>query len=174
MSVKVRLQRRGKKGSAIYRLVAADSRKPRSGVVLEILGQYDPNQEPALLNYKQDRLLHWFSNGAIATDPVLRLFLDKKAVLPEKQLAAYKRRIEHKKNLILLKKKADEKAKKAADAEAKKEADAAAAKDEAAEAPKTETSEVNTSDMVETKKSEASEPKKSEAKVAKSDEDVAK
>jgi len=62
--VKIRLMRMGSKKRPFYRIVAADSRSPRDGKFLEILGHYDPNTEPNRIEIKKDRIDAWISNGA--------------------------------------------------------------------------------------------------------------
>ncbi len=71
--VKIRLARHGAKKRPFYRIVAADSRSPRDGRFLERLGSYDPTQDPALVEIKQDRLAAWLKNGAQPTETVARL-----------------------------------------------------------------------------------------------------
>ena len=71
--VKIRLARHGAKKRPFYRIVAADSRSPRDGRFLERLGSYDPTQDPALIEIKQDRLAEWLKNGAQPTETVTRL-----------------------------------------------------------------------------------------------------
>ncbi len=71
--VKIRLARHGAKKRPFYRIVAADSRSPRDGRFLERLGSYDPTQDPALIEIKQDRLTEWLKNGAQPTETVARL-----------------------------------------------------------------------------------------------------
>ena len=71
--VKIRLARHGAKKRPFYRIVAADSRSPRDGRFLERLGSYDPTQNPALIEIKQDRLAEWLKNGAQPTETVARL-----------------------------------------------------------------------------------------------------
>ncbi len=71
--VKIRLARHGAKKRPFYRIVAADSRSPRDGRFLERLGSYDPTQDPALIEIKQDRLAKWLENGAQPTGTVARL-----------------------------------------------------------------------------------------------------
>ncbi len=71
--VKIRLARHGAKKRPFYRIVAADSRAPRNGRFLERLGSYDPTQEPALIEIKQDKLAKWLKNGAQPTGTVARL-----------------------------------------------------------------------------------------------------
>lgn len=70
MSVRLRLQRRGAKKHPFYRIVAADQRAPRDGRFLEIVGTYDPNQNPAALRLAQDRVDYWLAQGAQPTDTV--------------------------------------------------------------------------------------------------------
>lgn len=70
MSVKIRLARRGTKKKPFYRIVVADIESPRDGKFIEILGTYDPLQEPAAISLKEDRLKHWISKGAIPTGTV--------------------------------------------------------------------------------------------------------
>lgn len=62
--VKIRLMRMGSKKRPFYRIVATDSRSPRDGKFLEILGHYDPRSEPNKLEIKKDRIDKWLENGA--------------------------------------------------------------------------------------------------------------
>jgi small subunit ribosomal protein S16 len=64
VAVHLRLSRGGRKNLAFYRLVAADSRKPRDGRYLEILGTYDPAKHPPVTELKQERILDWLQKGA--------------------------------------------------------------------------------------------------------------
>lgn len=64
MAVKVRLSRAGGKHRPFYRVVVADERAPRDGAFLELVGTYDPNQEPARVTLKTDRIDYWMSKGA--------------------------------------------------------------------------------------------------------------
>ena len=73
MSVKVRLMRTGGKNDVCYRVVAADTRSPRDGRFLEILGWYDPKREGTNFELKKDRIDHWTSKGAILSDTVQSL-----------------------------------------------------------------------------------------------------
>ena len=77
MSVKLRLTRTGARNAACYRVVAADSRSPRDGRFLEVLGWYDPNQEGINFKLDLDRLAYWKSKGATMSDTVRSL--EKKA-----------------------------------------------------------------------------------------------
>jgi small subunit ribosomal protein S16 len=71
--VKIRLRRTGAKKQPSYRLVVTDSRAPRDGRFIEIIGHYNPRTEPATIKVQEDRALHWLSEGAQMTDPVARL-----------------------------------------------------------------------------------------------------
>lgn len=73
MAVKIRLTRMGAKRKPIYRIVAADSQGKRDGRFLEIVGTYDPNQNPAAVNVKADVLGKWLASGAQCTDTVSSL-----------------------------------------------------------------------------------------------------
>jgi len=79
MAVKIRLTRKGSKGKPIYRLVAADSESPRDGEFLEILGNYDPNKNPAEVVLKEERIKQWISAGARPSLTVSQL-LKKKGI----------------------------------------------------------------------------------------------
>ena len=59
MSVKIRLQRHGKKGKPFYWIVAADSRSKRDGKYLEKLGVYNPNTNPATIEVDMDNSVKW-------------------------------------------------------------------------------------------------------------------
>ena len=71
--VKIRLRREGKKGHAIYRVVATDMRKPRNGGYLEAVGQYDPNVNPIALKFSEARIEYWLRKCAQPSDTVRSL-----------------------------------------------------------------------------------------------------
>ena len=73
MAVKLRLMRMGKKKQPTYRVVAADSRSPRNGRFIEIIGTYEPRKDPSVINIDNERAVHWLSNGAQPTDRVEKL-----------------------------------------------------------------------------------------------------
>ena len=73
MAVKLRLMRFGKKKQPVYRLVAADARSPRDGRFIEILGTYEPRQEPSRVLINRERVDDWLSKGAKPTETVARL-----------------------------------------------------------------------------------------------------
>jgi len=70
MSVRIRMTRKGAKKKPFYRLVAADSEAPRDGKFLEILGTYDPMQDPAVVNIDKDKVAKWLEKGATASGSV--------------------------------------------------------------------------------------------------------
>ena len=73
MAVKLRLMRMGKKKQPTYRVVAADARSPRNGRFIEIVGTYDPRQEPSSITIDNDRAVEWLRNGAQPTESVRKL-----------------------------------------------------------------------------------------------------
>ena len=73
MAVKLRLTRVGKTKQPQYRIVAADSRSPRDGRFIEILGQYNPLEEPSLVNVDNDKIVKWLGEGAQPTERVRKL-----------------------------------------------------------------------------------------------------
>ena len=74
MSVKIRLARTGAKKQPYYRIVVADSRAPRDGRFIEIIGSYDPKTELSKVELNKEKALNWLSNGAIPTNTVKKLF----------------------------------------------------------------------------------------------------
>ena len=70
MAVKIRLARRGRKKAAIYDIVVADARAPRDGKFIEKLGTYNPNTNPASIDYSEEKAFQWLMNGAQPTDTV--------------------------------------------------------------------------------------------------------
>ena len=80
MAVKIRLNRLGAQKNPFYRIVVADSRAPRDGRFIEILGNYDPSQTPAVVNVDEDKVLDWMNKGAQPTDTVKNL-LSKKGII---------------------------------------------------------------------------------------------
>lgn len=80
MAVKIRLKRMGAKKRPFYRIVAADSRSPRDGRFIEVVGTYNPITEPAEVKVNEELALKWLKNGAIPTDTV-RDLLRKQGVM---------------------------------------------------------------------------------------------
>jgi len=73
MAVKIRLMRMGKKKQPVYRVVAADSRSPRDGRFIEILGTYEPRCEPSRVIIDNAKVIRWLRTGAQPTETVARL-----------------------------------------------------------------------------------------------------
>jgi ribosomal protein S16 len=71
--VKIRLRRMGAKKSPFYRIVVADSRKPRDGRFIEEIGTYNPLTTPSEIKVNLERAKYWMSNGAQPTDTVKTL-----------------------------------------------------------------------------------------------------
>ncbi len=71
--VKIRLRRMGAKKRPSYRVVVADSRAPRDGAFIEVIGHYNPLTEPETVVIDEDRALHWLGHGAQPTDTTNRL-----------------------------------------------------------------------------------------------------
>ena len=68
MAVRIRFARHGKKKNPFYRLVVTESRSPRDGRFIEMLGTYNPMTDPAELRVDEERALHWLRNGATPSD----------------------------------------------------------------------------------------------------------
>jgi len=85
MSVKIRLQRHGRKQAPYYHIVAADSRSPRDGKYIELLGFYKPQTIPATIEIDVDKALTWLENGAQPTE-TCHAILSYKGVLMKKHL----------------------------------------------------------------------------------------
>ena len=81
MSVKIRLQRHGKKQKPFYWIVAADARAKRDGRFLEKLGTYNPNTNPATIDLNLDQAVQWLHNGAQPTDTARAILSYKGALL---------------------------------------------------------------------------------------------
>ncbi|MBC7641168.1 MAG: 30S ribosomal protein S16 [Flavobacterium sp.] len=81
MSVKIRLQRHGKKGKPFYWVVAADSRSKKDGKYLKKIGTYNPNTNPATVELNLDAAVQWLHNGAQPTDTARAILSYKGALL---------------------------------------------------------------------------------------------
>ncbi len=79
------MQRHGRKGYAYYHIVIADSRAPRDGKFIERIGSYNPNTNPATIDLKFEKALHWLQTGAQPTDTT-RNILSSEGVLMKKHL----------------------------------------------------------------------------------------
>lgn len=79
MSVKIRMTRTGANKDISYRVVATDTRFPRDGKNLEVVGWYDPKKKGINFGLKMDRVDHWISKGALVSDTVKSLIKKNKA-----------------------------------------------------------------------------------------------
>ncbi len=77
MAVKLRLTRVGSKKNPIYRVVAADSRSPRDGKFIEIVGRYNPQTDPSTIELDEQKVQAWLAKGAQPTESVARLLKAK-------------------------------------------------------------------------------------------------
>ena len=73
MAVRIRLTRVGSKKNPIYRVVVADSRSPRDGRFIEIVGRYNPQTDPSTIDLDEAKIKDWIAKGAQPTEPVSRL-----------------------------------------------------------------------------------------------------
>lgn len=91
MATKIRLQRRGRKGFALYSIVIADSRAPRDGKFTEKLGTFNPNTHPATVTLNFERALYWLMVGAQATDTVRNILSNEGVFMMKHLLGGVKR-----------------------------------------------------------------------------------
>ncbi len=145
MAVKIRLARHGAKKAPFYRVVVADGRAPRDGRFIEVLGRYNPRNQPSFIELDVDKTEAWIAKGAQPTEAVVKLLAIAKG---EKELPAAETRVS---------KKAAEKAKADAEAAEKAKADAEAAEKAAADADAEEaTAEVPAEELAESEPEAAS------------------
>ena len=74
MAVKIRLKRMGANKTPFYRIVVADSRSPRDGRYIEVVGTYNPVTQPAKVDINEELALKWLKDGAKPSDTVRNLF----------------------------------------------------------------------------------------------------
>jgi small subunit ribosomal protein S16 len=77
MAVRMRLTRVGSKKNPIYRVVVADSRSPRDGRFIEIVGRYNPQTEPSTIEFDETKVREWLGKGAQPSNAVSRLLKAK-------------------------------------------------------------------------------------------------
>ena len=77
MAVRMRLTRVGSKKNPIYRVVVADSRAPRDGKFIDIVGRYNPQPDPSIIEFDEDKVKDWLGKGALPTESVARLLKAK-------------------------------------------------------------------------------------------------
>ena len=81
MAVRIRLTRLGRKKKPFYRIIVTDSESPRDGKFLDILGTYDPLQDPAAVKIDNEKLQDWLGKGALPSTTVKSLI--KKSVVAD-------------------------------------------------------------------------------------------
>lgn len=95
--VRIRLTRVGAKKQPSYRVIVADQRSPRDGRFIEIVGHYNPRNDPATMDMQEDRVLFWLQRGAQPSEPVARMlksngvwdkFLASKTAAPAEEAPA--------------------------------------------------------------------------------------
>ena len=77
MAVRMRLTRVGSKKNPHYRVVVADSRSPRDGRFIEIVGRYNPQTDPSTIEFDEEKVKEWLDKGAQPSDTVSRLLKAK-------------------------------------------------------------------------------------------------
>ena len=77
MAVHMRLTRVGSKKNPIYRVVVADSRSPRDGKFIDIVGRYNPQSNPSLIEFDEGKVKDWLGRGAKPSEAVGRLLKAK-------------------------------------------------------------------------------------------------
>jgi small subunit ribosomal protein S16 len=85
--VKIRLRRMGRRNRPYYRVVVADSRSPRDGKFIDIIGHYDPLTDPATISIDEEKALKWLRYGAQPTDTV-RSLLGKLEIMEKAKQAS--------------------------------------------------------------------------------------
>jgi small subunit ribosomal protein S16 len=84
MAVKIRLTRLGDKKSPFYRIVVADSKSPRDGKFIEVLGTFNPLTQPPEIKVDKDLVTKWLGNGAMPTDTAKAVLVQAGAMKQEK------------------------------------------------------------------------------------------
>ena len=80
MAVRMRLTRVGSKKNPVYRVVVADSRSPRDGKFIEIVGRYNPQTDPSIIEFDETKVKDWLAKGVQPSNAVARLLKAKKLV----------------------------------------------------------------------------------------------
>jgi len=91
MATKIRLARHGHKDYAYYHIVVADSRSPRDGKIIERIGSYNPNSNPAKVDLNFERALYWIGVGAQPTDTARNILSDEGVMLMKHLMGGVKK-----------------------------------------------------------------------------------
>lgn len=89
MAVKMRLTRMGKKKSPYYRIVVIDGRRQRDGRYIDLIGRYDPREDPSLIEIDEEKAVDWLKKGVQPTEAVAKL-LDISGVTSKFKVSAGK------------------------------------------------------------------------------------
>ena len=89
MAVKMRLTRMGKKKSPFYRVVVIDGRKQRDGRYIDLIGRYDPREDPSIIEIDEEKAVEWLNKGVQPTEAVAKL-LEISGVISKFKVAAGK------------------------------------------------------------------------------------
>ena len=81
--LRIRLSRRGARKRPFYRIVVTEKSHPRDGRFLEIIGHYDPGQQPAAVDLKMERVDHWIKSGAQPSDTVKSIISKARQAEPQ-------------------------------------------------------------------------------------------
>ena len=84
MAVKIRLARLGAKKAPFYRVVVADSRAPRDGKFIEVIGTYNPMTDPATISVNNDKAQEWIKKGALPTESARAVLVKSGCLEPKK------------------------------------------------------------------------------------------
>ncbi|MCI8488098.1 MAG: 30S ribosomal protein S16 [Clostridia bacterium] len=95
--VKIRLTRMGDKKSPFYRIIVADSRAPRDGKFIDIVGTYNPLSEPAEIKIDAEKAKHWLAVGAKPSDTVKAMFVNAGIIENAKKAPAKTKAVKKKK-----------------------------------------------------------------------------
>ncbi len=95
--VKIRLTRMGDKKSPFYRIIVADSRAPRDGKFIDIVGTYNPLSEPAEIKIDAEKAKHWLTVGAKPSDTVKAMFVNARIIENAKKAPAKTKAVKKKK-----------------------------------------------------------------------------
>jgi small subunit ribosomal protein S16 len=90
MAIKIRLTRMGDKKSPFYRVVVADSKSPRDGKFIEILGTYNPLTNPAEIKVDSEKVKTWINNGAKPTDTAKDILVKAGVIVKDKNKKSFK------------------------------------------------------------------------------------
>lgn len=89
MAVKMRLTRMGKKKSPFYRVVVIDGRKQRDGRYIDLIGRYDPREDPSIIEIDEEKAVEWLNKGVQPTEAVAKL-LEISGVMSKYKVASGK------------------------------------------------------------------------------------